>query len=98
MSDSHTFQCKLAGRDFTIETGKFAWQASGAVTVRYGDTVLLVTATVADEPREGVDFLYEDLRTGYSKSREKSKELDLYRQKYCGCLYSEWERYAKIKI
>ena len=57
MSDSQTFQCKLAGRDFTIETGKFAWQASGAVTVRYGDTVLLVTATVADDPREGVDFL-----------------------------------------
>jgi polyribonucleotide nucleotidyltransferase len=53
----HTFQCNLAGRDFIIETGKFAWQAGGAVTVRYGDTVLLVTATVADEPREGVDFL-----------------------------------------
>lgn len=48
--------------------------------------------------REGVDFLYEDLRAGYGESRRRSQELNLYRQKYCGCLYSEWERYAKVKI
>ena len=48
--------------------------------------------------KEKVDFLYEDLRTGYNESRQMSKELDLYRQQYCGCLYSEWERFGKVKI
>ncbi len=42
---------------FTIETGKLAGQANGSITVRYGDTVLLVTACVAPEAREGMDFL-----------------------------------------
>lgn len=51
------FQVEVAGRLLTLETGKVARQASGAVMVYYGDTALLVTATVADEPREGADFL-----------------------------------------
>ena len=46
----------LAGRELSIETGHLAKQASGAVLVRYGDTVVLVTATTSKEPREGVDF------------------------------------------
>lgn len=46
----------LAGRTLTLETGHLAKQASGSVLVRYGDTVVLVTATGSKEPREGVDF------------------------------------------
>jgi predicted adenine nucleotide alpha hydrolase (AANH) superfamily ATPase len=46
----------------------------------------------------GVDFLYADLRKRYSDSRHMTKPLDLYRQQYCGCVYSEWERYANITI
>jgi len=47
----------LQGREFTMETGMLAKQAGGAVLLKYGDTVVLVTATGADMPREGVDFL-----------------------------------------
>jgi len=47
---------------------------------------------------KGVDFLYADLRKRYSDSRHMTKGLNLYRQQYCGCVYSEWERYANIKI
>lgn len=50
------FQVNIAGRPLLIETGKVAGQASGAVLMRYGDTALLVTATVSKEPREGIDF------------------------------------------
>ena len=57
MPKLQTFKCQFGGRDLIIETGKLAGQASGAVTVRYGDTVVLVTATVADGRREGIDFL-----------------------------------------
>ena len=42
----------------------------------------------------GVEFLYADLRKRYSDSRHITKPMDLYRQQYCGCVYSEWERYA----
>jgi predicted adenine nucleotide alpha hydrolase (AANH) superfamily ATPase len=41
----------------------------------------------------GVEFLYRDLRPLYPESRRLSKEWGLYRQKYCGCVVSEWERY-----
>jgi len=51
------FECEVGGRRFVVETGKLAGQAEGAVTVRYGDTVVLVTVCVNPEPREGVDFL-----------------------------------------
>ncbi|OGO43058.1 MAG: hypothetical protein A2Z05_03855 [Chloroflexi bacterium RBG_16_60_22] len=44
--------------------------------------------------QRGVAFLYADLRKRYSDSRHITKPLDLYRQQYCGCLYSELERYA----
>ena len=50
------FEIELGGRKLTIEEGKMAKQANGAVLVRYGDTVVLVTATASSAPREGVDF------------------------------------------
>ncbi|MDD4923688.1 MAG: epoxyqueuosine reductase QueH [Dehalococcoidales bacterium] len=46
----------------------------------------------------GVDFLYADLRKRYSDSRHITKPMDLYRQQYCGCVYSEWERYTDKTI
>lgn len=52
----HTFETELGGRPLIVEQGKMAKQANGAVLVRYGDTVVLVTATASAEPREGVDF------------------------------------------
>lgn len=51
-----TQKLELGGRTLLIETGKMAKQADGSVTVRYGDTMVLVTAVAADEPREGIDF------------------------------------------
>ncbi len=46
----------IAGRPFVIEIGQVAKQANGAAMVRYGDTVVLVTATASKNPREGIDF------------------------------------------
>lgn len=52
----HTVSAEIAGRTLTLETGRLAEQADGAVTVRYGDTVLLATVVGAKETREGTDF------------------------------------------
>jgi polyribonucleotide nucleotidyltransferase len=50
------WEMTLAGRPLVIETGKMAKQANASVLVRYGDTVVLVTAVMAQKPREGIDF------------------------------------------
>jgi len=50
-------QIDFGGRPFSIETGKVARQANGSVLVRYGETVVLVTAVTADKKREGLDFI-----------------------------------------
>jgi len=55
--EPQSFQCEIGGRDLIIECGKLAGQANGAVTIRYGDSVVLVTVCLSDKPREGVDFL-----------------------------------------
>jgi DNA polymerase III epsilon subunit family exonuclease len=52
---SQTFETQFAGRTLTIETGKLAMLAGGAVTVRFGDTMVLGTANRSD-PRPGLDF------------------------------------------
>src|SRR5881227_2277285 len=46
----------VAGRRISIETGRVAEQANGAVIIRQGDTVVLSTAVMSKEPREGIDF------------------------------------------
>jgi len=53
----HTRSVDLAGRTLSFETGKLAKQADGSVMVRMGDSVVLVTACHAVNPREGIDFL-----------------------------------------
>jgi polyribonucleotide nucleotidyltransferase len=52
----HTVEIDLDGRVITLETGKIAKQASGAVVVRSGDSVVLTTACTADEPKAGANF------------------------------------------
>ena len=45
--------------------------------------------------RYGVKFYYDDFRRGWQEGINISKEMGLYRQKYCGCIYSEKDRYVK---
>jgi predicted adenine nucleotide alpha hydrolase (AANH) superfamily ATPase len=59
------------------------------------DLIKEIGERVAGE--KGVAFLYADLRKRYSDSRHITKPMELYRQQYCGCIYSEWERYSNKK-
>ncbi len=49
------FSRTIGGRELSMEVGRMAGQANGAVAIRYGDSMVLVTATMGD-PREGMDF------------------------------------------
>ena len=51
-----TFSMELAGRTLSVDIGRVAAQANGAAFMRYGDTVVLSTATASEKPREGIDF------------------------------------------
>src|SRR3989304_3842204 len=56
MPEVRQFSTAIGGKTITIETGKVAGQADGAVTLRQADTLLLAAATMAKGPREGIDF------------------------------------------
>jgi predicted adenine nucleotide alpha hydrolase (AANH) superfamily ATPase len=60
------------------------------------DLIVQVADVLAREI--GVEFLYRDFRIGWQEGQEKSREIGMYRQKYCGCVYSEKERYYKLKM
>jgi len=57
MFDMHRVELDWGGRKLTLETGRMARQADGAVLATYGETTVLATAVAAKQPREGVDFL-----------------------------------------
>lgn len=54
--DYRVFETTYAGRPLVVETGKVAQLANGSCVVRYGETVVLVTATASAKPRDGIDF------------------------------------------
>lgn len=60
---------------------------------RYQNHDLMRQQAEAAAERHGVNFLYRDFRPGWQEGIRRSKELGLYRQQYCGCIYSEQERY-----
>ena len=73
--DYKTFRTAIGGRLLQVEVGKVAGMANGAATIRYGDTVVNVTATCSAEPREDIDFFplscdYEERCTRRERFRE----------------------------
>jgi len=60
----------------------------------YQDQALIRAAGEEAANRHGVEFYFEDFRRGWAERGRLTREYGLYRQQYCGCLYSEFERYA----
>ncbi len=81
-----SYSMELAGRTLTVDVGRVAKQANGAVLMHYGDTTVLSTATASKEPREGIDFFplsveYEEkmyavgkIPGGFNKREGKASE------------------------
>ncbi len=62
---------------------------------KYQKHSVLIDVCRSFESQYGIEFLYEDFRAGWQKGIDISIEQNLYRQPYCGCIYSEQERYDK---
>jgi len=63
----------------------------------YQDQERIRDTATSLEKSYGINFYYEDFRTGFRESHNLSRQMGLYHQKYCGCIYSERERYKKLK-
>ncbi|MBI4335908.1 MAG: epoxyqueuosine reductase QueH [Candidatus Omnitrophica bacterium] len=61
----------------------------------YQDHLVIKTMGEDIAKRFDINFCYRDLRTGFRESRAEARRRSLYMQKYCGCIYSEIERFSK---
>jgi len=77
--------------------GKFAYFSSTIFYSKFQkhDSAREIAEAVAKEHQ--VKFLYRDFREGWKQGIERSLALGIYRQKYCGCVYSEYERFQRAK-
>lgn len=64
----------------------------------YQDRQAILKAGFLAQQNSGIRFLDMDFRPGWRAGQQKARELNLYRQPYCGCIYSEAERYMKTDL
>ncbi len=79
---------------FAAEQGADAF-TSTLLYSRYQNHQLLIDKSEKIADQYGVKFFYQDFREGWQQGIDGSIAMDLYRQPYCGCIYSEQERYDK---
>lgn len=95
-------RCPLCWRMRLEETARFARESNFdffSTTLLISpyqnhDSIREIGEDIAEE--QGIKFYYCDFRSGFRHSQNEARRHNLYRQKYCGCLYSERERYAKL--
>ncbi len=87
------YRMRLDAAGAEARTGGFSLYTTSLLYSRYQkhDLIRGVAAEMARE--HGIEFYYEDFREGWSEGIVESKAMGLYRQQYCGCVYSERERY-----
>ncbi len=73
--------------------GKFDAFSSTLLYSRFQNHELIRETAESIGRQEGIPFFYRDFREGWKEGIEESKALNMYRQQYCGCIYSEKERF-----
>jgi len=93
----YCFDLRLAGTAEAARAGGFNAFTTTLLISPHQQHELIKKTGDSIGASSGVAFLYADLRKRYSDSRHITKPMDLYRQQYCGCIYSEVERYTEKK-
>lgn len=88
------YQIRLEQAARIARKGKFDYFTSTLLVSKFQKHEMIKEAGEVIGEKYGVPFLYQDFREGFSDTVKISKEMGLYRQQYCGCLYSEKERYT----
>jgi len=89
------YHLRLEATARTARRGKFDAFTSTLLHSRHQDHELIREIGDAVGKAQGVFFLYRDFRDGWREGIKESHRLGLYRQQYCGCIYSEKERYMR---
>ena len=84
-----------ASKESDYYGGRFTHISTTLLVSPYQNHEGIVAAGEKFAGEYGVTFLYRDFRVGFREGQAKARELGLYMQKYCGCVFSEEDRYAK---
>jgi len=92
---NYCYHDRLRSTALVAKRGKFDYFTSTLLYSKFQkhDTIKSMGESIGKSV--GVKFYYQDFRTGWKNGIEESKNIGLYRQQYCGCIYSEKERYYK---
>ena len=91
----HCYACRLEETARYAAENGFTHFSTTLLVSPYQDHERICATAEEMAARYGVTFLYRDFRPGFRAGQAKARELGLYMQKYCGCVFSEEERYAK---
>lgn len=91
----YCYHARLYTTAKVAKKGKFDAFSSTLLYSNFQNHSLIQEIGAAVAKETGVDFFYHDFRQGWKQGIEESKALGMYRQSYCGCIYSEKDRYFK---
>ena len=92
---NYCYHDRLRATALLAKRGKFDYYSSTLLYSKHQKHELIRSIGEFIGKTVGVPFLYHDYRKGWKEGIESSKQMGLYRQHYCGCVYSEKERYYK---
>jgi predicted adenine nucleotide alpha hydrolase (AANH) superfamily ATPase len=92
------YRLRLERTAETAEKGEFDAFTTTLLISPYQDQEIIKTTGERIAGQHGLQFYFENFRHGWAERGRMTREHDLYRQQYCGCIYSEWERYNKAVI
>lgn len=91
----YCYHARLRAAALVAKKGKFDFYSSTLLYSRFQNHEMIRELGESVGKEVGVKFYYHDFREGWKEGIEESKRLDLYRQQYCGCIYSEKDRYHR---
>lgn len=92
---SYCYHDRLKSTALLAKRGKFDYFTSTLLYSRFQNHERICDIAQSLEKSTGVSFYYQDFREGWKEGIAMSKEMNLYRQQYCGCIYSEKKRFFK---
>ncbi len=92
---TYCYHDRLRTTALMAKRGKFDYFSSTLLYSKFQKHDMLKSIGESIGKSIGVPFFYEDFRSGWKEGIDTSKNLGMYRQQYCGCIYSEKERYYK---
>ena len=91
----YCYHDRLRSTALMAKRGKFDYYTTTLLYSKFQNHDTIQSMGEAIGRAVGVPFYYQDFRSGWKEGVETSKHLKIYRQQYCGCIYSEKERYYK---